>query len=736
MNHFGADTGPTPALAGEKDNMEVRSEIAQTSDLQVVVHPSGSKPRGRILVVDDERVNRAMLSHLLKRNGYSADEAADGEAALLKISEESFDLVLLDVVMPRMDGYTVLKELRRKFSEFELPVIMVTANNDSGQIVDAFCQGANDYVTKPIDVQVTLARIGTHIRLKHAQVALRDSEQRYALAARGTNDGLWDWNLTTNEVYYSPRWKAMLGLADEDVSRSPECWLRRIHAEDRRRVEGELASHWRGETQHFETELRVLHQDGNYRWMLCRGLAVRDSQGVAQRMAGSLTDITEGKVADALTGLPNRLLFLERLQRAMDHCDQRGGFQFAVLYLDIDNFKLINDSLGHDVGDRLLLSVARRLEDCLRSGDTMVARLGGDEFTVLLERIRSDADAHIVAERILEKLSQPVVLDDREIFASASIGITVTSDRWHKAEHLLREADTAMYHAKAEGKSRYRVFDPSMQEEVSARLELENDLRRAVERNELWLQYQPIVELKSGRLTGFEALVRWQHPRLGLVSPVNFVPIAEETGIIVPIGWWVLREACQQIIQWKEQLPAIGPLMISVNASSKQLSHPDCVQQVAQIIDETGIDPNDLKLELTESAIMDSPELGAQLLAKLRELGVRVGIDDFGTGYSSLAYLHRLPLDVLKVDRSFVSKMIDSQENAAIVRTILALAHSLDLDVVAEGIETDEQRAQLTAMGCEYGQGYLFGRPLDRCVAFELLQASLEADHLPSRATR
>lgn len=667
---------------------------------------------GKILVVDDERINRSLVARLLQRHGYEAWEAADGDQALSLIAQRAPDLVLLDVVMPGKDGFEVLYRLREEYSECELPVIMVTASTDSGRMVEAFRLGANDYVTKPVDVEVTLARIGTHIRLKQAQAALRESEQRYALAALGANDGLWDWNLQTSEVYYSPRWKAMLGLLGQ-VGNSPDEWLERVHTEDWDRVSGELAAHWRGDSPHFETELRMLHHDGSYRWMLCRGLAVRDGAGVAQRMAGSLTDITEGKVADALTGLPNRLLFLERVQRAMDRCHLTPDFRAAVLYLDVDNFKLVNDSLGHDAGDRLLLSVARRLEACLRLGETMVARLGGDEFAVLIERVQSPEDTVTIAERILEKLSLPFHLDGRDLFASASIGIAITSGRWNKAEDLLREADTAMYHAKSHGKSRCRVFDPTMQQVVSARLELESELRRAVERDELLLHYQPIFDLRSGLLAGFEALVRWKHARLGLVPPVDFIPIAEETGVIVQLGWWVLREACRQMVAWQVAFPSTGSLVINVNVSSKQLAQPDFVDMVARVIGEIGIDPSVLKLELTEGTIMDNPELGTRMLDQLRQMGVRVGIDDFGTGYSSLAYLHRLPLDVLKIDRSFVRKMLDSQENAAIVRTILSLAQSLGLDVVAEGIELEAERDQLAAMGCQYGQGYWFSRPLD-----------------------
>ena len=667
---------------------------------------------GRILVVDDERMNRAMLTALLKRNNYDVAEADNAHQALAKVLEEPIDLMLLDLVMPGMDGIELLNELRPIKTATELPVIMVTANDDSKQVVKAFRNGANDYVTKPIDVDITLARIHTQLRLLRAQEALRESEKRYAIAARGTNDGLWDWKLAAQEVYYSPRWKEMLGIDENQVITSPEDWLSRIHSEDRPRAEAELEAHLKGETRHFEVELRMRHENGNYRWMLCRGLAVRDDGNDASRMAGSLTDITEGKVADALTGLPNRVLFLDRLQRCVDQF-RRSATRFAVLYLDLDNFKLVNDSLGHDIGDDLLISVARRLEESVRSCDAIVARMGGDEFTVLIENVgRPDAPVR-VAKRINDAISAPFSLrGGREVFATISIGISCPSEEDICAEDLLREADTAMYDAKSRGKSTYQVFDPSMQQKVTARLELEGELRRALERSEFDLHYQSIVELKTARVVAFEALIRWRHPQRGPVSPGEFIPIAEETGLIVPIGQWVLREACRQMAKWNARCDNVDPLSVSVNVSSKQFSEGDLVDEVRSALTETGLAPANLKLEVTESAIMDNPTAGAEMLAAIRDLGVTIAIDDFGTGFSSLASLHCLPLDILKVDRSFVNKMLQSHENRGIVRTILTLADNFNFDVIAEGVETDDERQVLISMGCPFGQGFYFSRPL------------------------
>ncbi len=680
---------------------------------------------GKILIVDDARVTRTLLSDLLTLNGFETRLAADGHEAIEIALRERIDLMLLDIVMPGLDGFQVLNHLRNVHTEMELPVVMVTANGESEKVVRALESGANDYVTKPFDPEVALARIKIHLKLTQAQTALRESEERYSLAAQGTKDGIWDWNVVSGDVYYAPRWKAMLGLEDANVGHSIEYWLDRIHEEDLSRVQSELDLHLCGETEHFETEFRMMHNDGRYRWMLCRGLAVRDKSGQPQRMAGSLTDITEGKVADALTGLPNRLMFLDRVQGCIDQSRRDADRQFAVLYVDIDNFKLINDSMGHEIGDQFLISIGQRLETCVRSQDSVVARLGGDEFTILLDNIQGVHDAQSIAERILDKFAVPFSLKGREVFSNASIGIALSSSRCETAEALVREADTAMYHAKTNGRAKHTLFAPAMSEQIAARLQLESDLRRAIERSEFVLHYQPIVTLNSSEIMGFEALVRWEHPTLGLVPPIEFISIAEETGLIVPIGRWVLHEACRQTSVWKSQFTGCEHLFVSVNVSSRQLSDPDVIQDMLQAIDQTSMAANEVTLEITESTVMR--KVGAELLQSLREGGVRIGIDDFGTGYSSLAYLHRLPLDLLKVDRSFVKGMNESEENAAIVRTIAALADNLSLDTIAEGVETEEQLRQLLDVGCKYGQGYFFSPPLAAEQVAELLQQAAVA---------
>ena len=450
----------------------------------------------------------------------------------------------------------------------------------------------------------------------------------------------------------------------------------------------------------------------------------------------SFRDITERKRAeeqliynalhDPLTNLPNRTLFMDRLQHAMEHARRHKDYKFAVLYLDLDHFKVVNDSLGHTIGDLLLVESSHRLQDCLREEDT-VARLGGDEFVILLEYIQGTTDVTRIANRIQTSLASPYDLENHKVFVSVSMGMVVNATGYERPEDILRDADIAMYRAKGQGRGRYEMFDTAMLAYAMTRLELETDLRKALERKEFIVHYQPIVELETLRIIGFEALVRWQHPTRGLVMPSEFIPMAEETGLIVPIGHWVLVEACRQIHEWQVLFPVDPPLTVSVNLSVRQCSQTDLVQKVARALQQTGLAADNLKLELTESMIVEDAASTSTMLSELRALGVQVQIDDFGTGYSSLGYLQRLPIDTLKIDRTFVGRIGNNGSGSEIVQTILALAHDLGMKVVAEGIETNEQLSKLKSMECEYGQGYLFTKPVDSQTAEKLLVKSFIA---------
>ena len=569
------------------------------------------------------------------------------------------------------------------------------------------------------------------LKVKEREASLRVSEERYALAARGSNDGLWDWDVVAGTVHYSRRWKAMLGLAEDEVRPDVEEWLGRVHPDDIDRVRRRITAHLEGKTHHFECEYRLRGRDGAYRWMLSRGVAVRGEDGHPARMAGSQTDISKRKqdeqqllhdaFHDAMTELPNRALFMDRLRNAIRRAKRSEAYRLAVVFLDVDRFKIVNDSLGHTAGDELLKAIARRLEGCLRPGDT-VARFGGDEFTMLLEDIGHAGQATRVAERVQMELAVPFRLQGQELFATASMGIAYAGSGYARPEDLLRDADNAMYRAKSLGRARYEVFDSAMHTHAVATLRMESELRRAIERGELILHYQPIVALPDGRIAGFEALVRWMHPERGQIEPQAFIPMAEETGLIVPLGQWVLGEVCRQIRAWTDNKDWPAPVPVSANLSSRQFNQPDLVGNVREALSAAGTRPDCLRLEVTESAVMESGPAARHVLGELKALGIQLSIDDFGTGYSSLSYLHQFPVDTLKIDQSFVSRLDATMQNLEIVRTIVMLAHNLGMDVIAEGVETADQALQLRRLGCEYAQGFLYSRPVDAATAMTLVR--------------
>lgn len=717
--------------------------------------------RYTILLVDDLPDNLRILQSTIGDQGYKVRCAKSGSIALSSVQSDPPDLILLDVNMPDMDGYEVCRRLKEDRRTRDVPVIFLSAINDVFDKVKAFEVGGADYITKPFQIEEVLIRLRYQLELSAAKQEVRRlneqlelrvqqrtallnqeiterkkieeqlqcSEQRLESILGSLEEGVWSIALpsvlpsslpfASTLLYVNSSVEKVFGQSIKAFFDSSNLWLDLVHPDDRLQIEQSLPHLL--ETGCWSHRYRIVRPDAEVRWICDRRQLIYNDRKEAVRIDGVISDITNQKIAedrlrhdvlhDALTGLPNRTLFMERVEQALKRNKRYPDCWFAVLFIDLDRFKLINDSLGHAVGDSVLVEVARLIKNFLRDTDT-VARLSGDEFTVLLQDMQGLADVKLLTERLLKQLNSPLKIEGRTIFLSASIGVVISSQGYHKSEELLRDADIAMYRAKGMGKACYAIFDFEMYEQTLNLLQMQTDLRLALDRQEFLLYYQPIVCLQTNRIRGMEALVRWQHPQKGLINPGHFIPIAEETGLIVPIGQWILQEACRQMRRWQQEFPELSALKMSVNLASNQLQDPHFLTTLDRILVETGLDPKMLQLEITESMLMDRSEKTLELLSELKSRQISLSIDDFGTGYSSLGYLQRFPINRLKVDRSFVAQMNVNPENFAIVRTVVTLAHTLGMDVVAEGVETVEQCDLLRSLGCRLGQGYLFCQPV------------------------
>ncbi|MDF1554607.1 MAG: EAL domain-containing protein [Deferrisomatales bacterium] len=694
-------------------------------------HPSPSRAmpnNAHLLIVDPEI--RAAAREALEPLGLEVVEVASGAALVAGWDPERTQLVLLDGTAPGLDSLALCGELRRFPGGEHAPVLLLVAGDDPDGVSRAFAAGATDFVCCPLEAGVLAHRARNLVHARQMATHLRRSEEKLAKAQRIAQLGWWEWDLEANTLVCSQEFYAILGLERDSFGGTYESLLRCIPRSDREELKGLIDATLRGGDP-FSTDHRITRSDGAERIVYQQAEVSRDEAGDVVRLVGTIQDITERKRAedqirflayfDSLTGLPNRRQFTERLARSLQTA-QRHNRLAALLFLDLDRFKRINDTLGHSAGDHLLQEVSSRLLTCLRKTDcvtrpseiaaeSVVARLGGDEFIVLLGEVNRVQDAAKVARRIVEVLSEPFVLQGQEVVVTTSIGITLFPFDGEDADTLLKNADTAMYHAKDQGRNNYQFYNESMNATAFERLVLEANLRRALERQEFVLHYQPQVKLQDGRIFGAEALIRWRHPEMGLVPPGKFIPLAEETGLIVPIGEWALRTACEQMRAWQEEgLPTVR---IAVNVSSPQFADPGFAATVDRILRATGLLPEHLDLEMTESILMGDVETSILCLRQLKELGVWLSVDDFGTGYSSLSYLRRFAIDTLKVDRSFLLNVPDDPDHVAITSAIIALAHSLHLGVIAEGVESPEQVRFLRPQGCGDAQGFLFSRPVD-----------------------
>jgi diguanylate cyclase (GGDEF)-like protein len=704
----------------------------------MISHPVRDS-RATVLVVDDDEMVRLLARETLEQSGFRVEDVDDGSKALAAFSRYRPDIVLLDVVMPGKDGYATCAEIREFPGGDDTQVLMMTGLNDIESIKRAYEVGSTDFITKPINWVVLGYRVHYMLRAKQAVDSLRRNEARFIDIQRIGRIGSWEWNIPGNEFYCSEELFRIFTVDTIGFDATYESFINSVHPLDREFVASSITEALSG-GKTYNIDHRILLPNGGEKVVHAEAEISRDDDGLPVWMAGIMQDITERKQAeaqiynlayfDSLTGLPNRLLFKEHLAHALAHAFRTKRVA-AILFLDLDRFKYINDTLGHSIGDKLLQGVAERLLVCVRRSDVVgrdeggnldssVARLGGDEFTVLLSDIANAQDAARVSQRIIKAVAQPFNLDNHEVIITTSIGISLFPNDGNDIVTLIKNADTAMYHAKDLGRNNFQFYTQSMNSTTLERLALENHLRKALERKEFLLYYQPQFDILTEQIIGVEALVRWKHRELGMVSPAEFIPLAEETGLIIQIDEWVMHTACEQMMRWKED--GLPDITMSVNLSGQHFIRENLLETVSGIIKETGLAPRFLELELTESVVMKNAKETVSTLRSLKDMGLHIAIDDFGTGYSSLSYLKRFPLDTLKIDRSFVQEITTDSDSAAITKAIIAMGHSLKLRVLAEGVETEEQLTFLRDNGCHALQGFLFSKPIpyDELVRFYL----------------
>lgn len=692
----------------------------------------------QIYVVEDDPGLALLIASALEDEGFTCATFSDGNSVIERLKNGQQALLLLDYSLPDMTGAMLVDTLREQ--DLLQPFIMVTGREDAGLAINMIKMGARDYLLKDLDfldnlpatVIRSIQELETEARLKEAMDALRESEARLAKAQHLSRMGSWEFSSTTGLMTWSSAMFKIIGTHRNREERlTLDSLYRHIHPDDLPEFSDAVSSLLENHTS-FTLDVRLLTESGEEVFVNAQGEVELAEDGQPLIVSGTVMDITDRKRAeqeiqqlayyDPLTSLPNRTLLHDRLNQAISQAG-RDNRSVAVMFIDLDRFKSINDSMGHSTGDRLLKIIADRLLKCVRESDT-VSRIGGDEFVVIINAVSHLDYVAGVAEKIQSTLVKPVSIEGNDLYTTASIGIALFPLDGNDVTTLLKHADNAMYQAKGLGRSNHQFFSHEMNLKATEHLMLETTLRKGVERNEFFLVYQPQIDAKSGRIVGMEALVRWQHPELGLLMPGRFIAIAEETGIITQIGRWVLQTACRQTRNWQEE--GLQDLRVAVNISARQFNEPDLLQQIAALLEETGLKPHYLELELTESTVMEHPEQSKKTLQVLKQMGISLAIDDFGTGYSSLSYLKHFPIDRLKIDQSFVCDITSNPEDAVIVDAIIAMAHSLHMKVTAEGVEKLEHLGYLTARNCDELQGYYLGTPVSQDEFTQLLREEVE----------
>lgn len=688
----------------------------------------------KILIVDDDAGGRRLTRATLARAGFDVVEAENGQKAIDILQGGMPDLILLDVSMPIKDGFETCSELRLLPGGEHVPVVMMTGLDDVQSIEQAFKCGANDFITKPINWPILAHRVRYMLRASEAIRAINENERRLSNAQRIGEMGDWLWDVPTNRIVMSEQAWRILGQSDVQGAIDRDHYIETIHGEDRARVRDAFQEAIE-QGQRFAIQHRIQHASGNVRHVHQQiEVVARNEAGHATQLVGAIHDVTQRTDAeeqirrlayyDTLTGLPNRLLYLQQLQTALSYAE-RHSQKVAVMFIDLDNFKRVNDSMGHSAGDELLKIVSGRLVNSIRVLDSVsrvstekhedaespsIARLGGDEFTVMVSDITSADDAAVVARRLITALSEPLTINNTEIFVSGSIGVALYPDDGQEIDELLKHADVAMYRAKEEGKGRFHFYDPSMTARAVSRMKTETQLRRALERNEFVVHYQPRVDVATQQIVGAEALLRWQHPERGLVYPADFIGLCEEAKLIVPLGEWVMAAVCRQQAAWQRAGMALVP--VAVNLAANHLREANLPTLVNHLLTEQQLAPKALEIEVTESVLLVDPETSIRNAVALSNAGVKLALDDFGMGYSSLSYLKRLPVSHLKIDQSFVRDLTTDASDAAIITATIAMAHMLGMRVVAEGVEHEAQLEFLRKQGCDEFQGFFHSRPM------------------------